>query len=100
DVMSTPIAYLNGASALTDLFRVPADPRPEYQRYRYLNYKANLQGWDPCPYPGPYYNRWVDDFSEQQYSDGVAIFGQWKISSSGPDKEANIGFVLAELYYD
>lgn len=100
DVMSTPIAYLNGASALTDQFRIAADPRPEYRRYRFVNYKANLDSWLPCYYPGPYRTRWVDAFSEEAYADGIALFGQWKLSSSGPDKTANTNFALAELYYD
>ncbi len=100
DILSTPITYITIGSALDDPFRQQVKPR-DAGRYRFVNFKANMNpGWLPCPYPGTYTTRW----NSTDYTAGMLIgmekFGEWKISSAGPDRSANIDFVSGDLSYD
>jgi len=103
DVMTTPISYLTTANSLIDLFRMNQS-NPFARRYRYINYRSSLlpPGWNPSPYPGPYFTRggWCPTPSQSTYNTGVNRFGMWKLTSAGPDKTVNTSFFLEELYYD
>ena len=102
DVMTTPISYLTTANSLLDQFRMD-QANTFARRYRYVNYPATkAPGWAPSPYPGPYYTRggWAPTIDATNYSRAIERFGMWKFSSAGPDKQANTGFFLDELYYD
>jgi len=102
DIMTTPISYLTTANSLIDLFRM--DQKNVFaRRYRFVNYKSTLApGWAPCPFPGPYVTRgtWAGTISQSNYNLATSRFGYWKLTSAGPDKSANTGFILDELYYD
>ncbi len=103
DVLSTPISYLTNASLMQDPFRRSWRGREEPDRYRYINYPANMGGaraWAPSPYPGPYTFRWVtvdDSFVRQ----GMRLYGEWLISSAGPDEVPSAGgFIAGDIIYD
>lgn len=99
DVLSTPIAYMTNGSALDDPFRAKL-ANPDERRYRFVNYRANLTpAWPPCPFPGPYTTRWIS-VNEDGVKKGVEVFGEWKLSSAGPDYTANTAFMTDDLPYD
>ncbi|MEI7633319.1 MAG: hypothetical protein WCK47_03460 [bacterium] len=101
DCLSTPIAYINSASILTDLFRAGVQGGVNAQRYRYVNYVANMTpAWLPCPFPGPYRTRWDGTDYSAGAKLGMDKWGQWKITSAGPDKIANTNFFTEDLIYD
>jgi len=103
DVLTTPVCYLPGPRIPDDPFgsqRIPLDRR----LYRYVNYPANLNpGWPPCYIPpppdGPYHTRWTP-VPDSTVNEGIEIFGEWKLSSGGPDRLANSNFFTSELVYD
>jgi len=102
DAFSTPIDYVTNASSMADPFREQyVSPT---RRYRYIQPIANLCSapWPPCPYPGPYLTRW--DSAACLTDDNAALarlnYGDWKLSSSGPDKTASSGFTTIGLVYD
>lgn len=100
DVFSTPIAYVTSGSLLQDPFRT-TEPLNASRRFRYLNYPANAApGWPACYLPANNFGRWVAPFPENVLEDAMENFGMWKLSSSGPDKIANTGFVVTDLVYD
>jgi len=107
DVMTTPIAYLTTGSLLEDAFREGGGASAAVQsgrRFRYVNYPANLgpNPWKPSPFPGPFYTRWSSQqgVSETVVGNAMANFGQWKLSSAGPIKQANVAFFGTDLPYD
>jgi len=94
---------------LEDLFRkgggvstIPITGR----RFRYVNYFANMVPmWPPSYLPkapaGPYHTRWDATDYTAAAKDGRDVFGEWKITSCGPDKTANPGgFFVLDLIYD
>lgn len=104
DVVSTPIAYVTSASALSDPFREHlkgGTAGPAVTRFRFVNYPANVTpGWVPSPIPGNFTTRWVGEISQPAVMQGMELFGQWKLSSAGPDQTANSGFIAGDLIYD
>jgi len=101
DVLSTPVAYLSD-TFLEDPFRAHIPSPREVRRYRYLNFPANAPptGWPPSPYPGPFFTRFILPFQQSSIDTGMAVFGEWKLSSAGPDGGANTNFGSLELQYD
>jgi len=107
DVVSTPISYITSGSLLEDIFRKggPASTVPlTGRRFRYINYPANYNpGWNPAHYPqppgGPYHTRWFT-VTDAAVDEGIEIYGQWKITSCGPDHNANLPFFTSEISYD
>jgi prepilin-type N-terminal cleavage/methylation domain-containing protein len=106
DVITTPVAYLTSGSTLEDPFREGGGgaATPVGRRFRYLNYPANIgpTPWKPSPIPGPYTTRWDLTSGTPAATVGAAmdLFGSWKLSSAGPDKDANASYFGAELVYD
>lgn len=105
DVMTTPIAYLTTARMMLDQFRMD-QAQFDAKRLRYVNMKANRNpAWRPCPYPGPFLNDWVGGKSDAVIDRAMDLFGEWKLSSAGPDKVVNQqdaanGIFVDDLYYD
>ena len=100
DVLTTPVAYMSDAF-ISDPFRT-FPQSPVSMRYRYINFPANAPptGWRPSPYPGPFFVRWVAAFTQSSIDLAMALFGEWKLSSAGPDRTSNTYFVSQELQYD
>jgi prepilin-type N-terminal cleavage/methylation domain-containing protein len=102
DVLSTPVAYISSGSILEDPFRSKVVQVPA-RRFRFVNYIANNAStglWPPSPLPGPFTTRWFAGPSQAEHDSGIALFGQWKLSSAGPDKTANTVFIAGDLAYD
>jgi len=100
-VLTTPICYLAGPSIPVDPFGYPDRPGIRRQ-YRYVNYPANLSpGWPPCylPADAPLHYRW-SVVPDSTVSAGMEIFGEWKLSSGGPDLRTNSNFLTDPLVYD
>jgi prepilin-type N-terminal cleavage/methylation domain-containing protein len=103
DVLSTPIAYMTNAALLQDPFRMHLDPATQNRRFRYLYYRANAvstPAWLPCWTPGPFFARWVAATDDNTIRQCMDRWGEWKISSAGPDRSANVSFFLEDLIYD
>jgi len=104
--LTTPISHMK-SSSLEDPFREHLNWPPPHlgRRYRFVNYDANLesaQGHNWGQVPGPTYSNpaWRVPVSIAACIDGMNQFGKWKISSAGPDQNANTGFISVELVYD
>ena len=102
DVLSTPVAYISGGSILQDPFRTQV-VQVAARRFRFVNYIANNPStglWDASPLPGTFTTRWFTGPTQAQHDTGIELFGQWKLSSAGPDKSANAVFIEGDLAYD
>ena len=105
DVLSTPVAYVTAGSLLQDSFRNHLG-QTDARRFRFVNYPANQfpNAWPSSWTPNTQWarTRWGGDTGTQEpaYSTAVEAFGQWKISSAGPDKIANTAFLTVDLQYD
>lgn len=101
DVVSTPIAYVNGASQLDDPFRITQN-NTDARRFRFINYPANITPkWTVCYLPANTFGRWVGNTpTDAVATQGLNLFGQWKMTSAGPDQTANTAFFTEELIYD
>jgi len=104
DVFTTPVAYIS-ESFIQDPFKTAYEYySPVSRRYRFVNYPANAppNPWPPSPYPGPFFSRGVGPIPTATIDSGLAMFGQWKLSSSGPDKLSNStsSFFANDLIYD
>jgi len=105
DVISTPIAYLT-TGQLIDPFRPKGGPSAanlKLSRFRYVHYEANraANSWKTCYLPAIAGSATAIAASSDAACDaGINAFGMWKISSSGPDFNANTGFFAEQLFYD
>ena len=105
DVLSTPVSYVTAGSLLQDNFRTHMS-QSDARRFRFVNYPANLQpnAWPSCWTPNTIYarTRWGGNtgFDTTVYTTATDLFGLWKISSTGPDKIPNVGFIADDLAYD
>ncbi|MCE7957346.1 MAG: hypothetical protein DYH06_05335, partial [Acidobacteria bacterium ACB2] len=68
---------------------------------RYVNYIAGRDGWSHygTPNDGGAYGMGLHSMTSA-WTTGLATFGEWKLSSAGPDQNANLNFVTEELIYD
>jgi type II secretory pathway pseudopilin PulG len=80
--LTTPISYVS-----SEIFRDPF--RREHQEsylyfklYRYINFPANNPS---APWKGLPNDTWRPTPSQTAYSRGLAKYGLWRLSSSGPD---------------
>ncbi len=117
DNMTTPISYMTNASLMKDLFRegspgLPVNPiqRMIALRYRYLNNMSTLQGWSASSLPRTAYaapvprGAWAPSVpnggvSRSDFDESMELFGQWKMSSAGPDKTAT-DFIKGRNFYN
>jgi prepilin-type N-terminal cleavage/methylation domain-containing protein len=107
--VSTPIAYIT-SSFLQDPFRGNTTPfhlPPEiYGRLRYVNFIAGRDAWPSQGGGGVSAVRTTFLMNAAQWTDAINLHGQWKLSSSGPDREAEDPgaagdpFLLNLLIYD
>ncbi len=99
--LTTPIKYISSAS-LNDPFRehlvFPSNIYPLGNRYRYINYEADLGLWPGISGPDYSGRHWWGGANECRT--GMNLFGVWKFSSAGPDQTANVSFLTVELLYD
>ena len=104
-VLSTPIAYIT-STVLYDPFRkhLLARGSTYWGRYRFVNYRANIEGWGGL---GPNYPGWrpaSPSPSDPMWQEGMLKYGAWKLNSAGPDKTASynppFGFITDEIIYD
>ena len=104
--LTTPISYIK-STQLDDPFRAHLNWPPPHlgRRYRYVNYDANIesalgQNWGNLP--GPNYSdpNWRGSGIVGPFITGREQFGKWKMSSAGPDQNANVSFITVELIYD
>ncbi|NUP89469.1 MAG: prepilin-type N-terminal cleavage/methylation domain-containing protein [Candidatus Sumerlaeia bacterium] len=102
DSLSTPVAYITN-SFLPDPFRISPMSANVIQgrRFRYVNYIAGRDGWSHygTPNDGGAYGMGLHSMTSA-WTTGLATFGEWKLSSAGPDQNANLNFVTEELIYD
>ena len=68
-----------------------------------MNYKANINEWGANGPPGLSPAGWlmgVRNPTSSTWYEGIENFGEWKLSSAGPDKEATLPFIESDLIYD
>jgi general secretion pathway protein G len=99
DSISTPVSYITNAG-LQDPFR--AHLTSEYaRRFRYVNYIAGRDGWGDW---GQTFGGWVDGIrgtlTPEEWNAARGLFGDWKMSSAGPDRTASFPFLDSDLIYD
>ena len=100
DIITTPVAYLVASS--TDELEDPFKPSL-FLRYRYFYPVSNTTpDWPPCPFPGPYSTRWFGAMSSSVVAAATATYGEWRLSSVGPDGTASYisSFFLDLIPYD
>ncbi len=94
--LTTPVAYITN-NMLLDPFRIGATTLPpEYKRFRYINYGMTSY-YQTNGVPGGV-------ATAASYANGERIWGKWRISSAGPDRNAGPyptgAFVEVLVLYD
>ncbi|MBN1478137.1 prepilin-type N-terminal cleavage/methylation domain-containing protein [Candidatus Sumerlaeota bacterium] len=105
--LSTPVAYITNAFLLDPFRTAPTDSTSHLtgisgiltMRFRYVNYIAGRDTW-PVPGGGTGTHGVTSEASAQDWLDGIENFGQWKLSSAGPDGRASYPFLPSDLIYD
>lgn len=108
DSVSTPVSYITNAG-LHDPFR--AHLTSEYaMRFRYVNYIAGRDAWCdwgvmfPPTCTTPATTGWIggirQSITADAWNDARDLFGDWKMSSAGPDRTASFPFLDGDLVYD
>jgi len=84
--VTSPIKYISNNS-LYDPFRdqLGSSSYTMYRRYRFVNYEATKDLWPPVNGGA----RWVPSGNDALCDGGTRLFGNWKLSSAGPDRNAN-----------
>jgi len=108
--LTTPIRYMV-KKQMDDSFKesvvLPGIYSSVGQRYRYINYDANVESaagknWGQLPGPAnpdPDFRGSVPSLDACRL--GMSVFGKWKLASTGPDQiETQTDFIQSDLLYD
>jgi prepilin-type N-terminal cleavage/methylation domain-containing protein len=110
DALSTPIAYITNAQIFDPFRTAPMDSTAHFSganavatmRFRYVNFIAGRDMWPNwgTPTGGGYGISTRALYTPAQWNTGLNIFGEYKISSAGPDRTASLPFIDGDLIYD